>query len=127
MALSSSDPTPSGISVADAYTAIRHWYQSNVSNVPDDNPDYARGATSLIQFLPPASTLSDVEQRAVLREIILGYLEWAYRESNGQYKMAAYAHEAFQVHGGSYLLTQEDNESLKASQLYPYLSNHVKR
>jgi hypothetical protein len=127
MALSPTDQKPKGISVADAYTAIRRWYQSNVTVTEARGDDYGRDSAKLIRVLPPASTLSDVEQRAVLREVIVGYLEWGYHQSDDQYKMAAYAHAAFDTSGTSYSLSPAENESLKASQLWPYFSPHVKR
>jgi hypothetical protein len=125
MALSPSDPQPKGISVADAYSAIRAWYKSNVSKADARGGDYGRDSAKLIRFLPPTSALNDLEQRAILREVILGYLEWGYHQSDAQYKMAAYAHAAFEARGSSYSLSSAEKESLNTSQLWPYLSLHV--
>lgn len=124
MALSPSEPLPIGVSLADSYSAIREWYQANVSKA-DALGDYGRDSAKLIRFLPPATSLNDVEQRAVLREVIVGYLEWGYHQNNAQFKMAAYAHAALEAHGRSYSLTPAENETLKTSELYPYLRRRL--
>jgi hypothetical protein len=127
MAQSRSDRKPKRISVADAYSAIRNWYTNNTSKIDTRADDYGRGSASLIKILPPAHVLNDLEQRAILREVIRGYLEWGYHESDNQYKMSAYAHAAFKVHGSSYNLTQAEDEILKGSHLWGYLSPHFKK
>ena len=121
MGLSASDPKPKGVSFADAYTAIRDWYRSNVHRIQSRADDYSRRSVALINVLPPASALSDLEFRAVFGEVIYGFLEWAYHESDGRYKMAAYAHAALETAGLSFSLTEEERATLKTSKLWTYL------
>jgi hypothetical protein len=123
MGLSSSDAKPQNISVADAYSAIRTWYQNHVAKVAGRTGDYSRRSVELIKHLPPGSQLSELEQRAVLREVICALLEWGYHESDGKFKMAAYAVAALQAAGKSYALSAEESEQLKVSQLWPYLTH----
>ena len=120
MALSPSDPQPKGISLADAYSAIRTWYRANVSKADEFGNDYGSNSAKLIRFLPPTPELNEVEQRAILREVILGYLEWGYHQSDAQYKMAAYAHAALEPYGGLYGFTPDENDGLKSSLLHLY-------
>jgi hypothetical protein len=125
MALESTDPRPVGISLSDAYTAIRDWYQKHSdvnrhSERPCD-PSYCRGSTALIKALPPAENLPDLEKRAVLREIYFGlrghsYLQWGFHKSDGQFKMGAYAEGKL-----SPSFTDEEIAQLKKSVLWPYL------
>jgi len=126
MALSKTDKRPAGISLSDAYAAIRDWYR----NHPDPaqcserrySPDYAQSSARLITALPPAEGLADVEKIAVLCEVIRGHLEWAYHQSDGRYKMAAYAQAALETLGRSCSLSLEETEQLKNSALWPFLS-----
>lgn len=127
MGLLSTDSLPTGIALTDAYSAIRTWYCAHADQALARGDEYGRGSAALIQALPAASAVSDLEIVAVLREVILGYLEWAYHQSDGRYKMAAYAHAALEKAGRSYTLTAEETEVLKSSTLWPYLSPHVKR
>jgi hypothetical protein len=127
MALYKTDSKPAAISLSDAYTAIRDWYQ----NHPDPAryserhcpPDYARSSARLIKALPPAEGLADVEKIAVLCEVVRGHLEWAYDQSDGRYKMAAYAHAALEALGHSYNLAPAEIELLHQSVLWPILSS----
>ena len=127
MGLLSSDRVPAGISVADAYSAIRVWYQNNVARVDAYADDYGRRSSALVRALPATSTLSDVELRAVLREVLGGYLEWGYHESDGKYKMAAYAHAALEMSGIDPSLTPQEIEHLKTSDLWCHISPHFER
>ena len=138
MSLDPSDIQPTGISLADAYLAIRTWYQANVSTADRRGDDYGRASAKLIRFLPPATKLSETEQRAVLREIILGYLEWGFHQSDSLCKMGAYAYSAFGGYKHSsfpnipseneillaqpWRLNAAENECLATSELFPYLS-----
>jgi hypothetical protein len=126
MALYKTDARPVDISLSDAYTAIRDWYQKH-SDVEhhSERPceaDYLRGPVSLIKALPPAKKLTDIEKIAVLREILFGYLEWGFHKSDGKFKMAAYA-----VGISSYSFTDKEKAQLKKSVLWPYLSPNAKR
>ena len=125
MALAPTDPRPVGISLSDAYTAIRDWYQKHSdvnrhSERPCD-PNYCRGSTALIKALPPAENLTDLEKRAVLREIYLAlrghsYLQWGFHKSDGKFKMGAYADGKFPLS-----FTDDEIAQLKKSILWPYL------
>lgn len=122
MGLLPSDAKPQNISSADAYSAIRAWYQHHVNNIPNRNSDYGRRSADLIKHLPPAAQVSDLEQRAVFREVIARLLEWGYHESDGKFKMGAYAHAALEATGKTWpALSEQENEQLKTSQLWPYL------
>lgn len=124
MGLSPSDAKPENISIADAYSAIRLWYQNHVTDVERRGDDYGRRSAKLIRNLPPVSQLSDLEQRAVFREVIARLLEWGYHESDGRFKMGAYAHAALETAGWGWRpLSAQENEQLKMSQLWPYLGD----
>ena len=122
MALNDSDPTPDHITLREAYDKIRPWYRYNKAkcNVADES--YKQKSFALIDMLPSEEKLSDLEIRAVLGEVIYGYLEWAYHESDGDYKMAAYAHTAVKQAGVNYFLNEAERDKLKQSTLWPYLS-----
>ena len=122
MGLSPSDAKPENISIADAYSAIRTWYQNHVSDVVRRDDDYGRRSAQLIRHLLPASQLSDLEQRAVLREVVCALLQWGYDESDGKFKMGAYADAALETAGRPYYLSTQEREQLKTSRLSPYLS-----
>jgi hypothetical protein len=67
------------------------------------------------------SELTELEVRAVLSEVISGNLEWAYHETDGQYKMAAYAFGAFDAAGLNWSLNEAEREELKSSILWSLL------
>ena len=121
MALNSSDRRPTGISFADAYSAIREWYQANIQLVEARPGDYARGSTALIRALPSAAELSTLELRAVFAEVISGYLEWGYHQSDGRFKMGAYAHAALDAADLPHNLTDAERGRLTTSRLWPFL------
>ena len=134
MALDSSDPKPQGITLRAAYSKVRAWYQANATNLTQP-PAQGRGdrrrviqaSMDLVDRLAPMETLTDLEIRTVLSEIVFGKLEWAYHDSDGQYKMAAYAHAGLDTAGLSYSLSKEERENLKksGSSLLPYFSKQV--
>ena len=112
MGLDSNDPKPTGISLRDAYEKIRSWYQTNAPG--NENP-HAQRAVPFIHALPPGNQLSDLEIRTVLSEVILGQLEWGYHQSDGQYKMAAYAHAALDAAGLDFALSDDEKKTIKNS------------
>lgn len=126
MGLDSTDPRPSGISLQDAYEKIRSWYQANASR--HTNP-HAQAALPFIVALPTADQLTDLEMRTVLTEVVMGKLEWAYHESDGQFKMAAYAHAALDAAGLHFALSPDEKKAIKESTsiLLPHFSEHVLR
>lgn len=62
----------------------------------------------------------------MLAEVIAGKLEWAYHQSDGLYKMGAYAHAALEQANLPLFLSSEEKAALKASKLYPHLSPHLR-
>ncbi len=141
MGLSNADKTPDGISLCDAYTKIRQWYKINTPLLTHDSSGilqtggsvtqrnyakHAKAALDLVNSLPSESGLSEIEIRAILSEVISGKLEWAYHESDGDFKMAAYAHAALKKANQPLFLPKEVKVELKKSLLYPYLSPHLR-
>ena len=101
MSLDSSDLLPDGISYEDAYAAIRTWYQANVDRYAMDpqRGRYAAESKSYIESLPAPdqATLDDI--KTTLHHVLADGLEWGYHESDGRFKMAAYAQAAFEAAG----------------------------
>jgi hypothetical protein len=118
MGLSQSDKKPVCISLEKAYSKIRKWYKANIDMVRSRNDDYGDRSVMLIEALPEANMLTDLEIRAVLGEVIYGRLEWAYHQDDGDFKMAAYSHAALDKAGISWNLSDEDKEQLKNSTLW---------
>jgi hypothetical protein len=133
-------PNPADMSPEDAYTAIREWYQGHTellekwrgerrewysTNLPDFPPDMIidSGETSkhLIEALPPAGRISELEMTAVFREVICGRLEWAFQETDNKYEMGQYARAALRNHGLEF--SDEELATLRTSALWPYLFN----
>lgn len=122
MSLSQDDKKPN-ISLKDAYDKIRTWYQENIEVIKQGRKyGYESRSIELIKALPKADTLSDLEIQAVLAEIILGNLEWAYHKDDGNYKMAAYAHGALEAAGLPFSFSDEKKSQLKTSVLWKHLS-----
>ncbi|GBC83081.1 hypothetical protein HRbin10_02221 [bacterium HR10] len=107
MGLAPDGPEPTQITIREAYTKIRQWYQANAARFIESPPEevevagitivrdfgaHAKACLDLVENLPEEKELSGIEIRAVLAEVIAGKLEWAYHQSDGAYKMAAYAH-----------------------------------
>lgn len=113
----------SNISMAEAYSKIRDWYQSNVQRVKDRDDDYGRRSAALIQALPPVSATTDLEKRAIFEQVISNLLEWGYTDSDGNYKMFEYARGAVQAAGLDWRLSDDDLQELKTSPLWPFLSS----
>jgi len=98
MGLNSDDPRPVGISIRDAYHAIRAWYQANVDF--DNDPqmaEHAAASKAYVLSLPSAERATRDEMIDALRRVIYRDLEWAYHQSDAKYKMAAYAEAAFKT------------------------------
>ena len=116
------DKKPHGISIQEAYSSIRSWYQAYSEELASRRVDhtYAQKSIALIRALPEGIQLSDIEMKAVFFEVICGLLEWGYHESDGRYKMAAYAHAAIEAHGGYIERSDNDTQRLKESILWPF-------
>lgn len=121
MGLSPSDKLPKDIALSDAYAAIRSWYRTHIAEAEQRGDEYGRRSAELIRRLPEVSRNSDLEQRAIMHEVIAGLLEWAYHQSDGQFKMAAYAHAALDKHGGFNAFTPEERKQIEKSGLGPFL------
>jgi hypothetical protein len=99
MGLEPEDPLPDGISLRDAYAAVRSWYQANVDQADEQVARYAAAAKPYIEALPSADAASEDQMKDCLRRVIASDLEWGYHSSDGSYKMAAYAFAAFDTVG----------------------------
>jgi hypothetical protein len=121
--LSSTDPKPTEITLEDAYERIREWYTANVPLLKErmKGRPYPKESEELMCALPASGSLTGLEIRAVLGEVIYGYLEWAYHESDGRFKMAAYAHAALEQAGLEIGLSTREKEQIRSSALWPYL------
>jgi hypothetical protein len=99
--LASDDAKPDGITVEEAYGKIRSWYQANVDRYEADGSQgsHAQEAKAYINSLPPSETADRGEMKDTLFRVLCRDLEWGYHESDGDYKMAAYAHAAFETEG----------------------------
>ena len=127
MGLSEDDKLPKGISLEEAYRLIRTWYRDNVRIMKDRSGSGASESVRLIMALPSVKSVTELEIRAVLYEVIWGYLECGYHQSDGNYKMAAYAHAALEAHqlGGGF--SDEDALTLSESRLWPFLIERRRR
>jgi len=140
MGLDPKDPKPTQITIREAYTKIRQWYRVNVPKFLDrpakeietgefkivrDFSTSAKACFDLVDNLPDQSELSDIEIRAVLVEVISGKLEWAYHQSDGDYKMAAYAHAALEQAGLPTFLSEAEKRELRGSRIYPFLKRQL--
>lgn len=141
MGLDPKDPKPTQITIREAYTKIRQWYRNNVPKflnqpaqeieiagfkIVRDFSTHAKACLDLVDNLPEQHELSDLEIRAVLAEVIAGKLEWAYHQSDGDYKMAAYAHAALEQAGLPMFLSEAEKGELRNSRIYPFLSPHLR-
>jgi len=140
MGLDPKDPKSTQITIREAYTKIRQWYRVNVPKFLDrpakeietgefkivrDFSASAKACFDLVDNLPDQSELSDIEIRAVLVEVISGKLEWAYHQSDGDYKMAAYAHAALEQAGLPTFLSEAEKRELRGSRIYPFLKRQL--
>lgn len=94
MALNPEDARPAGMSDRERYEKIRSWYQANVrkfASGKDHRAENVRHSIDYIDSLPPAEVASQQQIEGLFHEVRYSSLEWAYHESDGQYKMAAYA------------------------------------
>ena len=121
MGLQPDDLKPFGISLSDAYANVRTWYSAQLQTLAERGDAYGQQSTELIQHLPPSGFISELEIRAVLGEVLYGYLEWGYHHSDGHFKMAAYAHAALNAAGLPISLTPQEKGQLMQSKLWPFL------
>ncbi len=120
MGLSPNDKKPEGITFKDAYVKIRKWYVANENLAIARGDDYGKKSAELINHLPKANTVTDLEMRAIMQEVINGYLEWAYHKDDGQFKMAAYAHAALEA-SNQWMMNETEKQELKTSHIWRFL------
>jgi hypothetical protein len=118
------------VSLREAYEKIRSWYrrripQASLREILSYYPSYFLQSISLIETLPPASSLSDLEIRVVLEEVLRGALEWGYHGYDGEYEMAQYVYAALAQVGRDF--RDDEKEQLKNSKLYPFFSSSIVR
>ena len=111
-----------GILLREAYAPIRAWYLLNLPMIEWRTSSYYTSSAALIRALPEPGDLSDLEMRAIFVEVLSGLLEWAYSESDRQFRMSEYACAALKPYGNSFTLTADEREELKASALWQHLS-----
>jgi len=122
MRLFINDKIPSDISLKDAYSKIRKWYKANIGQIESKNDEFSIPSAALINALPPANKISDLEIMAIFADILYGNLEWAYHENDGEYKMGAYAHGAMETAGLPMWSASDDEVNrLKGSPLWQHL------
>lgn len=120
---SAQDSKLTGISIAEAYTAIKHWYLENLPLIDWRSGRYYMRASALIRALPDADDLTDLEARAVFAEVLSGLLEWGYSESDGRFRMGEYAYAALKTAGKASSLTAAERAQLQSTALGPFLSS----
>ena len=122
MGLLAEDKKPDGISLVDAYRAIRAWYQAHTDMIRGGTEEYRARSKELILALPAPSKLDDLELQAVVTEVVMGLLEWGYHDADDDYKMGAYAHAALEAADLDFLLSEDERQRLADSALEPFLS-----
>jgi len=122
MAPSKPDSWPA-IAMGDAYARICDWYTRHVDDIPSHDPSYQQRSAALIRALPSPEEISDLEIRAVFEEVLSGFLEWAYVESDGEFEMGAYAKGALRCAGHPDRLSDSEREKLIQSPLWRYLGH----
>jgi hypothetical protein len=103
-----------------AYERIRNWYREH-PGLNKGSAEYVTASNLLINALQAQA--SELEMRAVMKEVLAGLLEWGHGQSDGQQTMAAYAQEAVASFGGYSLREAEEAELRRTSSLWPYLSS----
>jgi len=91
MALNPDDLRPTDLSERERYGRIWTWYRANASRLTGRTDDYAKRSADYIQQMPAPDSASAEQIAEVFRHVRTNLLEWAYHESDGHYKMAAYA------------------------------------
>ncbi len=107
----------------EAYKKIQSWYSANLALLKQSNAseDYKQKSAEIINALPPASSLNELEIRAILGEVVYGYLEWGFHQADEQFKMGAYAFGAFEAGKVSYSLNPDEMQGLRGSKIWPFL------
>src|SRR5438309_12027973 len=98
MSAASEDPRLATMSSRDAYATIRAWYQANVEMCAADPQlrPHALASKGYVESLPPPEQATQAGIEDTLRRVLSGDREWGYHKSDGDFKMAAYAHAGFE-------------------------------
>ena len=91
MALNPADARPTGLSERERYNKIWTWYRANASRLASRTDDYAKRSSDCIRELSAPDSASAAQIADTFKHVQTGLLEWGYHESDGHYKMAAYA------------------------------------
>lgn len=93
MALGPRDAYPHGITLREAYAAIRQWYRAAANTGLSDERQvgYLDMSRDYIESMPRPEVASRDVMIDYLKSVISNRLEFGYHESDGQYKMGAYA------------------------------------
>lgn len=105
----------------DAYTIIKNWYVTNIKVAKDRDDDFGDRSIALTEQLPEVGELSELEIRAVLVEVIMGNLKWAFRERDGSLNMGEHAFNGLNQAGYGTSFSDEEIDRLRQSKLWPYL------
>lgn len=105
---------PNAMPLDIAYKHVRDWYLANIELAPKLAPTsfLADRARTLITNLP--ESLTELEMRAVLHEVLEGLLDWGTAESDGKFQMADYARAGLAASGGE-RFTMEERSKLQSS------------
>lgn len=88
------------LSLTGAYVKIRDYLQQSIdryqvdANIPQVAANIPNETIAAVKNLRPVEKVTVSEMLNVMREVLYGRLEWFYRKSDGQYKMAEYARGA---------------------------------
>ncbi len=109
-----------GITFTEAYSAIRNWCQAHADT--EEAVGLSAKSKALISAMPDPAEATDVEMRAVFGEVITGNLAWAYRKTDGEHRMAEYAHAALNGAGIAPEITDPaERAELESSPMLPHL------
>ena len=106
----------------DAYVKMRAWYQAHSDRL-DPEDGYSVGALNLIRAMPEPDEATDLEIQAIAWEVISGYGEWAFVESDGTRQMHEYAENIVTIDGKRKFFSDQELDQLRKSPLYPLLFN----
>lgn len=95
----------------EAYRHIYSFYTTHqhILDGAKCTPEYKAAARALIAALPAPEAAEEDDIRAVFEEVIIGNLEWAYHQSDGEMTMSEYVKATV---GGNYNLSAEVAERL---------------
>jgi hypothetical protein len=101
--LSDSDPKPYEASSIESYDAIRSWYQANLDRFASDpvHANHIKDCRDYVEALQPGSKASEQQIDDLFHQVVMGVLECGYHQSDGHYKMAAYAEVGQQKRGST--------------------------